>query len=346
MDEPRYGATRVDLIDPRFGAPAPDPADSRSGASREDARQPRTGAARPESRFGPSGEDVREPRFGATRADLAAGRAESHLPAPGADPRGPRLGGARKDFGESRTGGAGSRSAAPAEQGSALTDRVEPQFGATRVDLAEPPSGQRKRAEPGTTRTVAEPRAGAARVNLPAPRSGATRADLAESVGSTALAPRPVPDPDEVTDTGARRARSRFRVATGATEATETARTAKVAETAGAAETEDRRDEPEHEHDESEPALLLQWAIFVAQTLTGAVAGLGVWLGFYRLWSTWPFYAAPAVGVAAVVLLVFARALRRRHGKDLDLLTAVVTVGISTVLTVLPAAFTLQGLSQ
>ena len=54
----------------------------------------------------------------------------------------------------------------------------------------------------------------------------------------------------------------------------------------------------------------------------------------------------PAVGVAAVAMLVLARALRRRHGRDLDLLTAVVTAGIITVLTVLPAAFTLQGLTQ
>ena len=45
-------------------------------------------------------------------------------------------------------------------------------------------------------------------------------------------------------------------------------------------------------------------------------------------------------------MLVLARTLRRRHGRDLDLLTAVVTVGIITVLTVLPAAFTLQGLAQ
>ena len=93
-------------------------------------------------------------------------------------------------------------------------------------------------------------------------------------------------------------------------------------------------------------SLILQWGIFVAQTLTGAIAGLGVWLGFYRLWSTWPFYAAPAVGVAAIAMLVLARALRRRHGRDLDLLTAVVTAGVSTVLTVLPAAFTLHGLTQ
>ncbi len=92
--------------------------------------------------------------------------------------------------------------------------------------------------------------------------------------------------------------------------------------------------------------MLLQWAIFVAQTLTGAVAGIGVWLGFYRLWSTWPFYAVPAVGVAAIATLVLARTLRRRHGRDLDLLTAVVTAVVITVLTVLPAAFTLQGLTQ
>jgi hypothetical protein len=151
-------------------------------------------------------------------------------------------------------------------------------------------------------------------------------------VGSTALAPLPAPDPDEVTDTGARRARSAFRLAT---------------ETATEESDEDYEDDREDDYEsEHEPSLLLQWGIFVAQTLTGAIAGLGVWLGFYRLWSTWPFYAAPAVGVAAIAMLVLARALRRRHGRDLDLLTAVVTVAIATVLTVLPAAFTLQALTQ
>jgi hypothetical protein len=137
---------------------------------------------------------------------------------------------------------------------------------------------------------------------------------------------RAAPDPDEVTDTGARRARSAFRLATE--------------------DDEDEHDEEEPDEHGHEPALILQWGIFVAQTLTGAIAGLGVWLGFYRLWSTWPFYAVPAVGVAAIGMLVLARTLRRRHGRDLDLLTAVVTVGVSTVLTVLPAAFTLHGLTQ
>jgi hypothetical protein len=136
--------------------------------------------------------------------------------------------------------------------------------------------------------------------------------------------PRTAPDPDEVTDTGARRARSTFHLAPEA------------------------HDADDHEHDEDdydEPSLLLQWGIFVAQTLTGAVAGLGVWLAFYRLWSTWPLYAAPAVGVATIGMLVLARTLRRRHGHELDLMTATVTIGIATVLTVLPAAFTLQSLA-
>ena len=155
-------------------------------------------------------------------------------------------------------------------------------------------------------------------------RFGATRADLAgDTLGATALAPREAPEPDEVTDTGARRARSTFRVAEAPVE--------------DAAKAEDE--------DYDEPSLLVQWGVFVAQTLTGAVAGLGVWLGFYRLWSTWPFYAAPAVGLAAILMLVAARTLRRRHGHDLDLMTAIVTIGISTVLTVLPATFTLQNLA-
>ena len=200
-------------------------------------------------------------------------------------------------------------------------------YGATRADLA----GMTE-LRYGATREPGAPRYGATRADLvdPAPerrpetpRYGATRADLAESLGATALAPRPEPrtDPDEVTDTGARRARSTFHLAT---------------------DTDD--DEPDQHYSE-EPSLLLQWGIFVAQTLTGAVAGLGVWLGFYRLWSTYPFYAVPAVGGAAIGMLVLARTLRRRHGHDLDLMTAIVTIAVATVLTVLPAAFTLQHLA-
>jgi hypothetical protein len=322
--EPQFGATRADLAqsrfggEPQFGAARADLAESRFGG------EPQFGATRADlaqSRFGG------EPQFGAARADLA----ESRFGRSAADPGESRFGGGRADVGESRFrdldpaesrfrdqgpgesrfggprfGAGESRLPAPVDPGLApvRADLAEPRFGATRLDLAEP--------RPALEGGVAEP------------RFGATRADLAASVGSTALAPRPAPDPDEVTDTGARRARSAFRVAT-----------------------EDDEDEHDAEEpDEHEPALILQWGIFVAQTLTGAIAGLGVWLGFYRLWSTWPFYAVPAVGVAAIGMLVLARALRRRHGRDLDLLTAVVTVGVSTVLTVLPAAFTLHGLTQ
>ena len=318
--EPQFGATRADLAGTRFGGSAPDGGEPRFGGSRPDVdprfRGPATGRA--ESRFGG------EPHFGATRADLAesrfggsaadtgesrfgAGRADAGEPRfRDPDPAESRFGGSRLGVGESRFGAGESRLAAPVEPGLApvRADLAESRFGATRVDLAEP--------RPGRDGAVES-------------RFGATRADLAASVGSTALAPRPAQDPDEVTDTGARRARSAFRLAT---------------------EDEEEHDEEEHDEPEREPALILQWGIFVAQTLTGAIAGLGIWLGFYRLWSTWPFYAVPAVGIAAIGMLVLARALRRRHGRDLDLLTAVVTAGVSTVLTVLPAAFTLHGLTQ
>jgi hypothetical protein len=329
--EPRFGATRVDPAEPDFRGPAPDQAQSRFGGR---GGEPRFGATRAdplesrlaaptvdpvqsrvdvgESRFRAPAGDSSEPRFGATRVDLAEPRfggsaadgGGSRFGGSAADGGGSRFGGAPTDLGGSRFGAGESRLAAPAEPGLApvRAEPAEPRFGATRIDLAEPAES----------------------------RLGARRADLAESVGSTALAPRPARDPDEVTDTGARRARSAFRLATEATDASE-------------ADDAEDADEDEHQH---EPALFLQWVVFVAQTLTGAIAGLGVWLGFYRLWSTWPFYAVPAVGVAAIGMLVLARALRRRHGRDLDLLTAVVTAGVITVLTVLPAAFTLQGLTQ
>jgi len=352
--EPRFGATRADLADswPAAGESRPGgpTIESRFGGRRGDGGESRfrgSSAGLAELPFGGG-----EPRFGATRADLVEPRSggslvdsgESRLRAPLAEPGESRLGGSR--LGGSRFGADESRLPPPPAPG--LTpERPEPRFGATRADLLDPRLTRRdgpaepradlldprltRRDGPAEPRVdLGEPRPGR-RADAAEPRYGATRVDLAESVGSTALAPRPAADPDEVTDTGARRARSAFRLATEDDEDGETG--------------EAGHDEPEDEH-EHEPALLLQWAIFVAQTLTGAVAGIGVWLGFYRLWSTWPFYAVPAVGVAAIATLVLARTLRRRHGRDLDLLTAVVTAVVITVLTVLPAAFTLQGLTQ
>jgi len=350
--EPRFGATRSDLVDSRPVAPTgesrrPAPtsesrraaptSESRFGGRRGDGGESRF----PASTAGPAGLPFGggEPRFGATRADLVEPRpggslvdsGESRLRAPVAEPGEPRFGESRfggSGFGGSRFGPDESRLPPPPAPGPAPV-RPEPRFGATRADLLDPQLTRRDGpVEPRID--LAEPHP-ARRADAAEPRFGATRLDLAESVGSTALAPRPAADPDEVTDTGARRARSAFRLATEDDEA-------------GEAEHDELEDE--HDDHEHEPALLLQWAIFVAQTLTGAVAGIGVWLGFYRLWSTWPFYAVPAVGVAAIATLVLARTLRRRHGRDLDLLTAVVTAVVITVLTVLPAAFTLQGLTQ
>jgi hypothetical protein len=91
-----------------------------------------------------------------------------------------------------------------------------------------------------------------------------------------------------------------------------------------------------------EAPLVLQWGMFVLQTLLGAAAGLGVWLGFHQLWKQYPFYAALGVGGAVTLMLVIARWLRRRYGHELDLLTAIIVMGIGVVLTVLPAAFALQ----
>jgi len=93
---------------------------------------------------------------------------------------------------------------------------------------------------------------------------------------------------------------------------------------------------------EDEPSLLLQWGAFILQTLVGAACGLGAWLGFYQLWERWPFYTAPAAGAAMAIMLAVTRSIRRRYGHELDLLTAVLTVGVGVVLTVLPAAFVLQ----
>jgi hypothetical protein len=101
------------------------------------------------------------------------------------------------------------------------------------------------------------------------------------------------------------------------------------------------RDEDE---DEDDGSAALQWFVFILQTVVGAVAGLGIWLGFHYLWDRYPFYAAPAVGATIAVMLVVARFLRRRYGHELDLVTALITVGVGVVLTVLPAAFALQHL--
>jgi hypothetical protein len=183
--------------------------------------------------------------------------------------------------------------------------RLDPAASSTRLRPPEEPATGRRRA-------ASDNQLGSIDGGHRARRGGATRSDLVQ--GSTALAPTPDRDRDEITDTGARRARSTFHVA----------------------------EEPEAY---DEPSLVLQWGVFLLQTLTAAAVGLGVWLGFYRLWSTWPFYAAPAVGAAMVGMLAVARLLRRRYGHELDLLTAVVTVAVGTVLTVLPAAFTVQSIA-
>jgi hypothetical protein len=296
----RYGATRADPAEPQFGTP--DRAQARFGGSRSD--EARFGGSRSgsESRLAPPAAETGAwaERFGATRADLVD----------------PRFSGDR--FSANRFG------ASPQPREPSWDQSGRGEFGRGEVGRGE--VGR----EAGREQSWRER-------SRPEPRYGATRADLAESVGSTALAPRAdgPPDPDEVTDTGARRARNAFRLAPEADETPEAAQ--EIQETR-------QTNEDEYEDGQHEPGLLLQWGIFLAQTITGAAAGLGVWLGFYRLWSDWPFYAAPGVGVAAIAMLVLARTLRRRHGRDLDLLTAIVTFGVITVLTVLPAAFTLRGL--
>jgi hypothetical protein len=291
----RYGPTRADLAglaDLRYGATR-EPGAPRYGATRADLAEPRAGR-RPEAARPAAPEPVRpEP-----------GRPEPGRPEP-----------VRTDFGR----------AEPVRTDFGRAEPVRGDFGRAEPVRGESVRGDFGRAEPvrGESRLgTLDPDRYTAPAERPAERHGATRADLAESVGATALAPRPDPEPrpdaDEITDTGARRARSTFHLAPDT-------------------------DQPEPYQEE--PSLLLQWGIFVAQTLTGAVAGLGVWLGFYRLWSTYPFYAAPSVGAVSILMLVLARTLRRRHGHDLDLMTAIVTIGVATVLTVLPAAFTLQHLA-
>ena len=96
---------------------------------------------------------------------------------------------------------------------------------------------------------------------------------------------------------------------------------------------------------DDEQSLLVQWMIFILQTVVGAAVGLSLWLGFYQLWSKWPFYAAPAVGVVMAGMVLIARTVRRRYGYELDVMTALLTVGVGVILTVLPAAFTVQGVS-
>ena len=150
--------------------------------------------------------------------------------------------------------------------------------------------------------------------------------------GSTAPPVRPLPDPDA--DRPGRRSRRPDDTGTG------TGRTPALR--AVDPGTADPGSTGVHYGFEDEPSLWLQWGLFVLQTLLGAACGLGVWLGFYQLWDRWPFYAAPAVGVAIATMLVVARTLRRRYGHELDLLTSLLAVGVGVVLTVLPAAFLIQ----
>lgn len=328
----RAGATRADLVRPDLVpgppvGPAPRDGGRRGSADRDGRGSPETGPGpsdtgsrlRPPPGLGDTGSGLG--RLGSS--DTGSRLRPPFLPDAPPNGRGPADPGS--GFGLPDPGSR-LRPPAPADPG--------PGFG-----LGSPDPGSRWRppAETGAYGLVDRPDEAPARGRR---RVGATRADLVRpevgtsgnTAGATALLPSPrqapVPEPDEVTDTGARRVRSAFHVAPD-TDARPDART-------------DHDDENDEDFDE--PSLVLQWGIFFAQTLTGAAVGLGVWLGFYRLWSTWPFYAAPAVGAAMIGMLVVARTLRRRYGHELDLLTAIVTIGIGTVLTVLPAAFTLQSL--
>ncbi len=145
---------------------------------------------------------------------------------------------------------------------------------------------------------------------------------------------RAVPDPD---DTGSRRRRRR-----AADDDLPPDRAGSPALRAVDPAPDGRDGDTDDDDYADEPALILQWGMFVLQTIFGAASGLGIWLGFHVLWERYPFYAAAGVGGSVTVLLVVARWLRRRYGHDLDLLTSIIVVGIGVVLTVLPAAFSLQ----
>jgi hypothetical protein len=145
---------------------------------------------------------------------------------------------------------------------------------------------------------------------------------------------RAVPDPD---DTGSRRRRRR-----AADDDPPPDRGGSPALRAVDPAPGGRDDDADDDDYVDEPALILQWGMFVLQTIFGAASGLGIWLGFHVLWERYPFYAAAGVGGSVTVMLVVARWLRRRYGHDLDLLTSIIVVGIGVVLTVLPAAFSLQ----
>ena len=273
--EPRFGATRSDLVDsrpiaptgesrrlapstervPAGGADGASPGGRRRRASPGSAGAVGTVASRgspPPQRVRPGSRSAAASRVSAPPGRIWSSRAPvGRLWTVASPASGPRW------LSRASLASASPASAAPgsAVPGSARTTpelppppapgpapvRPEPRFGATRADLLDPQLTRRDGpVEPRID--LAEPRPG--RRGAAEPRFGATRAGSRRSVGSTALAPRPAADPDEVTDTGARRARSR---SASPPRTDERGRR-------GRPTTEDEDDEHERE-----PALILQW---------------------------------------------------------------------------------------
>ena len=222
--EPRFGATRADLA-----SPGRQPRGRRRAELRR--RAGGSAGARVRRVYGESG-GVRG-SAGRRRTRPSPGSAgvgrpgERHLAGPGGGPG--RLPVRRESGRPGPSGTCRPRRPIRPRPGSAPGGRTSPSRAvrATESRLAAPgragvgagSAGPRRvavRRDPGRPGRAAPGTAAGAGAES---RYGATRPDLAESVGSTALAPRPAPDPDEVTDTGARRARSAFRLATETDEA-------------------------------------------------------------------------------------------------------------------------------
>ena len=163
---------------------------------------------------------------------------------------------------------------------------------------------RRLRRRPGPARRVGPRRGGAG--PGPAPRRRHPRRPVRpDTAGATALQPR-LPDPDEVTDTGARRARSAFRLA-DEPDRPRPVRRGRVRRGAGAGPPVGHLPGPDA-HRRPPSASASGWAS------TG---------------SGRPGRSTPCRRSASrsIGMLVVARPLRRRYGHELDLLTAIVTVG-------------------
>ena len=327
-------ASRAD-IDPRFRGPATGPAERRfdgSGAGPAESRPPVPTIDPAESRFGGGSRNTDESRF---RGPDPAGSGSAGV-SRGSGRLGP-IWRSRASVGRQRTR-ASSRFGGrrmPASRGSAVSDPAESRFGGPRSGAERVPAAGAGRACAGAG--PAGP--GRVAVRRDPGRPGRAAPGSARTRPSRGSAP-----PGRISPSrwdrrrwrrGRRRTRTRSPTPAPAAPAPRSASPPRRTRTEAGEVAEDqrRRGRARRARAGADPPVghLRRPDADRRRSPASASGSASTGSGRPGRSTRCPRSASPPIA-----MLVLARALRRRHGRDLDLLTAVVTAGVSTVLTVLP----------